>query len=68
MIDIAVSLAPLRFAACALCKMTFLRFHNARIALSESLKTGIAIALIKTFFSQSVAVHAVDIPQKIQTE
>jgi hypothetical protein len=42
-------------------------FHNAHIALGEAAKTGIAIALIESFFNGRVAMNTGNTPCKTQT-
>jgi hypothetical protein len=40
--------------------VTFLWLHDTAIALGQPLKARIAVALVKTFLAQPIAVHAVD--------
>jgi len=57
----AVLLAPGRLSAAALIEMTSLRMDYAGITLSQALKTGIAVALIKTFVRLAATVHTKNI-------
>ena len=41
--------------------MTFLRTDDAAVALSQAFKTGVAIALIKTFFDLAVTVDTLNL-------
>jgi hypothetical protein len=65
MIDKTVGFTPFRLSASALSKVAFFRFNNTGVALSQSLKTGIAIPLIKALFSHPIAVYAVDYPGEL---
>jgi hypothetical protein len=61
MISKAVFLSPLRITAGTMMKVTFLRTHNTGIALGQLSKTGVAIALTKTFFRAAPTMDAVNI-------
>ncbi len=56
----AVGLAPFGFAAGALVEVALFRFDDAQVALCQSAKTGVAIALVEAFAGFAAAVDAVD--------
>jgi hypothetical protein len=62
----AIPFTPIGFAAGSLLEVAFFRMNNAGIALSETLETGKAITLVKTFTRHAAAVYTVNFARKNQ--
>ena len=62
------ALAPGRLPASSLIEMAALRMNNTGVALGQTLKTGVAIALIKRLARLSRTFHAVNLTAKVQAD